>query len=303
VGFEFMIDYTVVRREDFTLSFNINLSRNQNKVLRLPDNYSLEYGNMLENGNYKISVVPGEPLGGFFGYEYNGVYKSNDDAIVRDENGDPVYGLNVDEPMVMIMGGPSGYVFEGGDANYADRNYDGKIDELDIVYLGDLNPEFMGGGGFRAQYKSFTLSSFLFFKVGQKIINQTRMDTEKMYNYDNQSKRTNWRWRREGDETDVPRALYNEGFNWLGSNRFVEDGSYVRLKTLSLSYNLNPRVLQKIRVKNMRLFATAYNLFTWTNYSGQDPDVAPPSKPDVLPKDYSKTPPSRRFMFGINISF
>ncbi len=69
-GFEFLIDYTVVRRENFQLSFNMNLSRNQNQVLRLPENYSLEYGNMLDNGNYKISVVPGEPLGGFFGYEY-----------------------------------------------------------------------------------------------------------------------------------------------------------------------------------------------------------------------------------------
>lgn len=302
-GFEFMIDYTVVRQQDFSLSFNINLSRNQNQVLRLPENYSLVYGDMLSNGNYKISVVPGQPLGGFFGYEYDGVYKSNDDAIVRDENGDPVYGLNVDEPMVMIMGGSEGYVFEGGDAKYVDQNYDGKIDELDIVYLGDLNPDFMGGAGIRAQYKNFVLSTFLFFKVGQKIINQTRMDTEKMYNYDNQSKATNWRWRREGDETDIPRALYNEGYNWLGSDRFVEDGSYLRLKTLSLSYDFSPRVLQRIRMKDLRIFATAYNLFTWTNYSGQDPDVAPPSKPDVLPKDISKTPPSRRFMFGINITF
>ena len=200
-GFEFLIDYTVVRRENFQFSFNTNLSRNQNQVLRLPENYSLEYGNMLENGNYKISIVPGEPIGGFFGYEYAGVYIDSDDAIVRDENGDPVYGLNIDEPMTMIMGGPSGYVFEGGDSKYVDQNYDGKIDELDLVYLGDLNPDFMGGFGFRAQYKSIVLNSFLFFKVGQKIINQTRMDTEKMYNHDNQSKATNWRWRREGQRS------------------------------------------------------------------------------------------------------
>ena len=258
---------------------------------------------MLDNGNYKISVTPGEALGGFFGYNYAGVYLSDDDAIARDENGEPVYGLNIDNPLRMIMGGPSGYIFEGGDAKYVDQNYDGKIDELDIVYLGDLNPEFMGGAGFRAQYKNIVLNSFLFFKVGQKIINQTRMDTEKMYNYDNQSLATNWRWRREGDETDIPRALYNEGYNWLGSDRFVEDGSYIRLKTISLSYILPQRAVEKIRLKEMRFFATAYNLFTWTNYSGQDPDVAPPSKPDVLPKDISKTPPSRRFMVGINIKF
>jgi TonB-linked SusC/RagA family outer membrane protein len=302
-GFEFMIDYTVVRKENFQFSFNMNVSRNENKVLRLPDNYSLVYGNMLENGNYKISVTPGESLGGFFGYEYAGVYVSNDDAIVRDENGDPVYGLNIDSPLTMIMGGPSGYVFEGGDAKYVDQNYDGKIDELDLVYLGDLNPDLMGGAGFRLQYKNIVLNTFLFFKLGQKIINQTMMDTEKMYNHDNQSKATNHRWRREGDITDMPRALYNEGYNWLGSDRFVEDGSYVRLKTLSLSYIVSPRLTQKIRVREMRIYGTAYNLYTWTNYSGQDPDVAAPSRPDTLPKDYSRTPPSIRFMLGVNISF
>ncbi|HSO85224.1 MAG TPA: SusC/RagA family TonB-linked outer membrane protein [Draconibacterium sp.] len=302
-GFEFMIDYTVVRQKDFQLNFNLNISSNQNKVIRLPENYSLEYGNMLENGNYKISITPGEPLGGFFGYEYLGVYESNADAIVRDENGDPVYGLDSDTPLSMIMGGSSGYVFEGGDAHYKDQNYDGKIDELDIVYLGDLNPKFMGGTGFRVQYKGFILNSFFYFKVGQEIINQTRIDTEKMYNYDNQSQATDWRWRREGDITDMPRALYNKGFNWLGSDRFVEDGSHIRLKSLSLSYMVKPEVCRKLRVSDMKFFATAYNLYTWTNYSGQDPDVAPPSRPDQLPKDYSKTPPSKKYMFGLNLIF
>ena len=120
---------------------------------------------------------------------------------------------------------------------------------------------------------------------------------------DNQSKATNWRWRREGDETDIPRALYNEGFNWLGSSRFVEDGSYLRLKSLSLSYLMNQRVIDWLRIREMKLFVTGYNLYTFTNYSGQDPDVAPPLKPDELPKDISRTPPSRRFMLGITITF
>jgi TonB-linked SusC/RagA family outer membrane protein len=302
-GVEFLIDYTVIQTKNFQVNFNLNLSRNRNMVIRLPENYSLVYGNMLENGNYKISVVPGQPLGGFFGYKYLGVYKSDDDAIVRDKNGNPVYGLNIDDPLTMIMGGPSAYVFEGGDAKYADQNYDGKIDELDLVYLGDLNPKYMGGAGARIQYKSFIFNTFLYFKLGQKIINQTRMDTEKMYNYDNQSLATNWRWRREGDVTDIPRALFNEGYNWLGSDRFVEDGSYLRLKTISLSYIVNQKLCSWLRINDMKVYATAYNLYTWTNYSGQDPDVAPPSKPDVLPKDYSKTPPSRKYMLGINITF
>jgi TonB-linked SusC/RagA family outer membrane protein len=302
-GLEFMIDYTIIKKKDLQVSFNMNLSRNRNVVLSLPENYSLTYGNMLENGNYKIAIHPGDPMGGFFGYEYLGVYKSDNDAIVRDKNGNPVYGLNVTNPLNMIMAGSAGYVFEGGDARYKDQNYDGEISELDIVYLGDLNPQYMGGAGTRIQYKSFIFNTFFYFKVGQKIINQTRMDTEKMYNHDNQSVATNWRWRRENDITNVPRALYNEGFNWLGSDRFVEDGSYLRLKSLSLSYIVDPKISRMMKIKDMKLFATAYNLFTWTNYSGQDPDVAPPSKPDTLPKDFSKTPPSKKIMLGVNISF
>ena len=302
-GFEFLLDYTVIKRKDFQVAFNLNLSRNQNKVLRLPANYSLEYGNMLENGNYKISIQPGEPLGGFFGYDFEGVYLNDNDAIVRDKNGNPVFGLNVDNPLVMIMGGSSAYEFKGGDSKYKDQNNDGKIDELDIVYLGDLNPDYMGGFGGRIEYKSFIVNAFFHGKLGQKIINQTRMDTEKMYDFDNQSKATNHRWRREGDVTDMPRALNGTGFNWLGSDRFVEDGSYLRLRTVSLSYMFKPALVQKVGVKNLKLFATGYNLFTWTNYSGQDPDVAPPSRPDQLPKDYSRTPPSKKYMVGLNVIF
>lgn len=302
-GFEFLADYTILKTKDWQLSFNMNFSHNKNTVISLPENYLLVYGDMLANGNYKISVTPGEALGGFFGYRYLGVYTSDADAIVRDKDGEPVFGLNKNAPMRMIMGGTSGYEFEGGDAKYDDINHDGKIDELDLVYLGDLNPKVMGGLGNRIQYKSFIVNYFLYFKIGQKIINQTRMDTEKMFGYDNQSKATNWRWRREGDITDMPRALYNKGYNWLGSDRFVEDGSYLRLKTVSLSYIFDKSVCKLLKVKDLKVYGTAYNLFTITNYSGQDPDVSQPSSPSSLPKDSSKTPPGKRVMLGINVTF
>lgn len=302
-GIEFMFDYTIVKQRNFEFSVNFNASHNENIVVRLPDNYSLEYGNMLDNGNYKISIEPGRPIGGFLGYRYLGVYVDDSDAVVRDKEGNIVYAVDGITPMNMIHGGSSGYVYQGGDAKYNDRNHDGKIDELDIEYLGDLNPNIMGGGGFRIKYKNLVVNSFFHYKLGQEIINQTRMDTEKMYNHDNQSKAVNWRWRREGDITHMPRALYNKGYNWLGSDRFVEDGSFVRLKTLSLSYVFTERACNKMNVKGLKVYSTAYNLFTWTNYSGQDPDVGAPSRPDSLPKDYSRTPPSRRIMLGINVSF
>lgn len=301
-GIEFSIDVAFVKTTDLQVDFNFNIAKNENTVLRLPKNYTYEYGNVLKNGEYKIIVQPGTPLGGFYGYRYLGVYATDADAVARDKHGNPITTLN-GTPLRMIMGGGESYTFKGGDAKYDDVNHDGKIDELDIVYLGDLNPKFTGGGGLKVKFKNIMLNSFFTYKVGAKIINQTRMDTEKMYNHDNQSVATNWRWRREGDITKIPRALYGEGFNWLGSDRFVEDGTFIRLKTLSVSYSFNESFCKKIKVKELKVYTTFYNLYTWSNYSGQDPDVALPSKPDELPVDRSRTPPSIRVMFGANLTF
>jgi TonB-linked SusC/RagA family outer membrane protein len=302
-GWEFMVDYQIVSSSDFDLAFNFNTSHNQNIVIRLPENYSLELGNMLENGNYRVSIVPGQPLGGFFGYRYLGVYSTDEDAIVYGADGQPVYALNRSEPMNMIHGGAGGYQFEGGDAIYDDINHDGIIDERDLVYLGDLNPDLMGGFSMRSRYKAFVVNVFFNYKLGQSVINQTRMNTEKMYGYENQSIATNWRWRRQGDQTIVPRALYGEGYNWMGSDRFVEDGSFVRLRSASLSYFMPKKLCERLNVKDMKIFVMGYNLFTWTKYTGQDPDVPIPSNPTQLPKDYSRTPPGMRLTIGTNITF
>ncbi len=302
-GIEALVDYRVIDGQNFKFSFNFNISRNQNIVLQLPENFSFEYGNMLDNGEYKTAIVPGEPIGGFFGYNYLGVYSRTEDTYVRDAEGNLIYEIGESIPMQMIHGGPSTYLYEAGDAQYQDRNYDGKIDELDLIYLGDTNPDFMGGLGPRIQYKNLTVNVFLYYRVGQEIINQTRMDTEKMYNYDNQSKATNWRWRSEGDTTDMPRALYNEGFNWLGSSRFVEDGSFIRFKSASVSYTLPRNITKTLNLSQARVYLTGYNVYTWTGYTGQDPEVGLPSRPDQLPKDFNRTPPSIRYTLGISITF
>jgi TonB-linked SusC/RagA family outer membrane protein len=302
-GFEVFIDYRIIDGQNFRLSFNFNLSHNENVVLQLPENFSYEYGNMLDNGNFKTAIVPGEPIGGFFGYNFLGVYSTTEDAWVRDAEGNLIYEIGTTTPMQMIQGGPSSYVYKAGDAKYEDRNHDGKIDELDLIYLGDTNPLLLGGFGPRIEFKGLVFNFFLYYRIGQEVINQTRMDTEKMYNYDNQSKATNWRWRSEGDVTDMPRALYNEGFNWLGSSRFVEDGSFIRLKSASLTYQFPTKMISKINLSDLRVFLTGYNIYTWTNYSGQDPEVGLPSRPDQLPKDYSRTPPSIRWTLGLSVTF
>ncbi|HPR31191.1 MAG TPA: SusC/RagA family TonB-linked outer membrane protein, partial [Prolixibacteraceae bacterium] len=300
-GWELMVDAKIIQSKDFNFSINFNMSHNENIVLSLPENYSLEKGNMLANGDYKLKIEPGDPVGGFYGYLYERAYVDANDVIVRDKNGNPVYDIEGKSELIMRQG--TGYEFEPGDAKYTDRNYDGVIDELDLVLLGDYNPEIMGGIGPRIQYKNVTLNFFFYYKLGQDLINQTRMNTEKMYNHDNQSRATNWRWRSPGDTTDVPRALYNKGFNWMGSSRFVEDGSYLRLKTASISYNFSRKLCQKLKLTDLRIYGTVYNPFTWTNYSGQDPEVGISSNPQDLPKDNSKTPPGRRVTIGLNIKF
>lgn len=311
-GLELAVDVNVVKRENFQFYINANVSKNQNIVTMLPDNYSFETGNVLNNGEYLMKVVPGEPLGGFYGYKYLGVYSRTSDAVATDAEGNPIIGLD-GYPLSMQMGnaGSEKYTFVGGDSKYQDVNHDGKIDELDVVYLGNLNPDYMGGGELRFRYKNVTFSTFFNFKTGSKIINQTRMYAENMSSFDNQTTATNSRWRSEGDVTDVPRALWQGpggatplyGYNWLGSERFVENGSFLRLKTASLMYNFSTRFCDKLRIKDLKMYVTGYNLYTWTNYTGQDPDVAPPSKPDKLPVDNNLTPPSIRLMLSINITF
>lgn len=303
-GWEILTDITFVRRDKLNISTNFNIFSNENIVIQMPENYALEYGNMLDNGNFKINIEPGNAIGGFYGYEYLGVYKDNTELVALDINGNQIYDIG-DVPLKMIHG--SGYVFQQGDAKYKDQNYDGVIDELDLVYLGELNPDVMGGFGPRVAYTpkigEFVVNGFMYFKIGQKIINKTRMDTENMYYDDNQSVATNYRWRRPGDETDMPRALSGDGYNWMGSDRFVEDGSFLRLKTLSFSYSPSQDICMRMRLKDLKIYSTAYNVFTWTKYLGQDPDVAQPTDPKQLPMDISRTPPPKSVIIGIIVTF
>jgi len=111
------------------------------------------------------------------------------------------------------------------------------------------------------------------------------------------------RWRSEGDDTDIPRALYGLGYNYLGSDRFVEDASFIRLKTLSLTYNVSKNLCKRLGVNSLNIFCTGYDLFTWTNYTGQDPEVGLPNKATDLVKDNATTPCSKRVSLGFNLNF
>ena len=130
------------------------------------------------------------------------------------------------------------------------------------------------------------------------------MYSEYMYSKDNQSTAVLRRWRKENDDTDIPRALYAQGYNWLGSDRFVEDASFLRMRTLTLSYRLNSPALAERGIANLKTYITGYNLFTLTNYTGQDPEVGfNGTDPFALGIDRSKTPPPVNITIGISMLF
>ncbi len=296
-GFELRFDYQVFKNKDWTISVNANISRNINKVEELPstwvmDNYS--FG----NGNYALRVIENAPVGSFYGYRYLGVYQNTNETYARDAGGNVMYDYS-GQPIMMKNGTVQAYP---GDAKYEDINHDGVINESDIVYLGNANPKFIGGGGFQIRWKALTLTTFFYGRYGQKVINSGRMNLESMYNTRNQSTAVLHRWRNEGDITDIPRALYGMGYNYLGSDRFVEDASFIRLKTLSLSYNVPKKFLKRFGITKLNVFVTGYDLFTWTKYKGQDPEVKMPSATSLV-VDSSTTPVSKRFALGVNLDF
>jgi hypothetical protein len=180
-------------------------------------------------------------------------------------------------------------------------NYDGQINELDIVYLGSSLPKFTGGFGFKLKFGRITWNNQFNFRYGNKIINAARMQVEKMYDNNNQSRAVNWRWRVEGDVTDMPRALRQVGYNWLGSDRFVEDGSFIRLNYSQISYSLSPKLIKRWGLTQLSLYVSSNNLFCLTKYSGADPEVGYGSLGVVT--DNAKTPRARSFTGGVTIQF
>ena len=297
-GWEYRIDYEIFKNKKWLVKMDFNIARNENEILKLPSNLT-EDTYSFGNGNYAQKLLIGTPTGSFFGYRYKGVYQNTEDTYARDAEGGIMRDLS-GNAIVMKNGS---YLCYPGDAKYEDINHDGIIDENDIVYIGNCNPMVTGGAGISAKYKDWTLSMRFNYRLGQKVINSSRMNNEAMYNTDNQSKAVLRRWRSEGDQTDIPRALYNYGYNYLGSDRFVEDCSYVRLQTVTLNYKVPKKWCEKLHASSISCFVTGYDLLTFTDYKGQDPEVTLPKKVTDLSEDSSTTPRSRRIAAGLTVNF
>ncbi|MBR5918278.1 MAG: TonB-dependent receptor, partial [Prevotella sp.] len=287
----------------FEMSMNFNIAQNINEIVEMEESV-LEANNpdwnASDRGTYLKRIQVGNPLGSIYGLRFKGVYQysydylinlknshgwngdqfrdyindeflatgktapiaiGSDGRVLMDSHGNPirlVYNFRDGSPM---------YKFRGGDAIYEDINNDGQINSLDIVYLGNSNPKINGGFGFSFFYDNWTLKTHFTYRFGHKVINTARMNLEEMYNAYNQSSAVNWRWRKNGDVTTIPRALFNSGYNWQGSDRYVEDASFVRFTYVQLSYRFKKKFVQSLGLRNLQLSVAGQNILTFSKYS------------------------------------
>ena len=305
-GWEVNVITTPVRSKKWTVDFNFNISNNQNLIREISPYFPNKSGDNTANGSYTSYLLIDNPFGSIYGYRFKGVYKDKDETIAKDSKGKSIVGPNGENIYMRFNNPAANYLFQPGDARYEDINNDGNIDYKDVVYLGNSNPKFSGGFGPTITYnKSLKISAFFSFRSSYMVVNGTKMTTTNMFGFNNQSTAVLRRWKNPGDVTDIPRALNNSGYNWLGSDRYVEDASFLRFRTITARYTFNEKFVKRMRFMNLSGYVTAENLMTFTRYTGQDPEVSPRglSGPFSILSDYSTTPPPFLLTVGITASF
>jgi TonB-linked SusC/RagA family outer membrane protein len=302
-GWEFMAEYRVLNTTNWRWSLNFNTTQNKNRFNKLPDNFNTEQSTSIGNGQYPRRIIEGEPIGSFFGFIYKGVYPTDADAYALDADGNIIYDSR-GYPVPMTYLGT--YTFRGGDAIYEDINNDGQIDLNDVIYIGNSNPRFTGGFGTAIRYKNFDFTMNFHYRVGFDIINEVALQTQGMLNKNNQSKAVLSRWRVQGQDEEgmLPRAYLDHPANNLGSNRYVERGDFFRLNSLQLRYRIHDRHARRINARTANISISSRNLYTFTRYSGQDPEVGQnASDPFWMGVDRANTPPPKVTTLTLNIGF
>ena len=331
IGWEFNLQTNkLIRSGKFFADLNLTFGNNKNEILTMDETVLNSLNSKFYYGNREVlqRVQLNNPFGAIYGFRYKGVYEYQYETFlnmtpqerldfvaaghtapfVLSEEGEIVVD-DEDKPVRMIYnyshdGTGKNYMFNGGDAIYEDVNHDGNINALDIVYLGSSLPKLTGGFGFTLNYARWKLNTQFNYRVGNKILNLARLDAEAMSTNNNQSKAVNYRWRKEGDVTTIPRAMYGSStnYNTLVSDRFVEDGSFLRLNYLQLSYSFDPKTIKKaIGINRLSLYASANNLFILTRYKGVDPEVSYGGYGAAV--DGGQTPRSKSYTLGVTVDF
>lgn len=297
---ELSLSYSPIIKKEFKWNSSFNIAFNRNKVIALAENQyyiasSQAWGDDWKNIPGYVAVV-GQPIAQFYGLIYDGVY-GYEDFIKVGQN----YVLKNDVP----SNNASNKTVQPGDIKYKDLNGDYIINDDDKTIIGNPVPKHTGGFSNNFTYKAFDLSVFLQWSYGNDILNANRVVFESAYKYGyNQWASYANRWTPDNQDSDIPGVAAIKGNAVKAySSRIVEDGSFLRLKTVSLGYTLPKSTIQKIYMKSARVYLAAQNLYTFTNYSGYDPEVSVRRSALTPGFDFSAYPRARTLTFGITTTF
>lgn len=270
-GFEFQVSSKNLVKE-LKWSTDFNISFNKSKIISL-DGGTIKVGYISDRGNVAIAKE-GEQLGLFYGYISDGV--------------DPATGM----------------------IKYRDLDNSGTLNDADQTVIGNANPKYVFGLTNSFSYKNWSLNVFIQGVQGNDIFNATRIESEGLMDEGNQRASVLNRWKSVGQVTDMPKATFGSDMNSRISSRFIESGSFVRLKSVTLGYELPKRLLTRLKMSRLYVYVTSENLLTFTRYSGFDPEVSfygrstDNAVKNIAPGvDYGTYPQSREFILGLNITF
>ena len=281
IGADLGLRVKLINTKDWKWEMGANVAAYKNKITALPDG---DYTTTLYGANVLTSV--GRPAGVFYGYETAGVYATQQEAEADGHT------------LVATTGEVT--AFGAGDMRFVDHVDDNIINEKDMVVIGDPNPDFYGNLYSNLSYKRFSLSMNFNYSYGNDIYNYQRAQLEGGSQFFNQTTALNRRWIAEGHQTDIPKATFGDPMgNSRFSDRWIEDGSYLRLRSVTLSYALP---VNSVWLQGVTVWATANNLFTLTNYLGSDPEVWAGNAVLYQGIDRGLTAQGRSLLMGIKIN-
>ncbi|WP_316783717.1 SusC/RagA family TonB-linked outer membrane protein [Pedobacter frigiditerrae] len=279
-GFELGLNGRILNN-NLKWDIGVNLGTYKNEIRNLPG--SADIITTYAGGTYLTRK--GETANMFYGHRTNGVYASDAEASAA--------GLSI------INAGGVKVPFKGGDMRFVDTNGDKIVDDADRTIIGDPNPALYGSINNSFNYKRWDLSILFSFVTGNDLYNYTRAQLESGSTYYNQTDALRNRWRGNGQVTNVPKASFGDPMgNARFSDRWIEDGSYLRLRTVNLSYNIP---MKTKGIKYVKVYGTANNVFTLTNYLGYDPEFSAGSSIFNQGVDTTLEPQFRSFQLGVRV--
>ncbi|MBN8668277.1 MAG: TonB-dependent receptor [Chitinophagales bacterium] len=295
-GIDISITSTNIKTKDLSWKTNIIFSQFKNKLEKVAGDLAALYGRIYYD-NYLITrTIPGYAVGSFFGLKTDGLFRTQDDL----NNSLPQFGYPVDQTHTWL-----GDIRFKDIAGGTDGKPDGIINESDITFIGSPLPKFTYGFTNTVNYKDFDFSIFLQGSYGAKIFNFLRWQLEKMDNpYYNQLRSVLDRYTDANPDGSLPRFTNTNVNNVYMSDRYVEDGSYLRIQNISLGYRVPARYVSKLKITTARVYVSIQNLHTFTKYSGYDPEVGVFNNNIRLTNvDAGHYPNPRSFTAGINLEF